>query len=111
MNMRRELRSDRRLWLAFGALAFVLLGFLHMREFPNFWRGAAMAVSSGEWQMALLFIVPAAPSLAIPATVIGWACQAIVVAIREMRLDMKGEPPGLSRRDEPAGSPGAEEKM
>ena len=89
MNLHRKMHTDRRLWLLFGVVAFVLLGFVHPQneavEYKvgpsNFW---GVLFDPHIWRSReTLVVLPAYTTLlAVPAAVLGWVAQAIVVAIR-----------------------------
>jgi hypothetical protein len=91
MNLRRELRTDRWLWLLFTVAAFVSFGFVHLHAEaveqkigPSHFWGVLQTVTR-HWDhpdalgiAAICFLV-----VAVPAAIAGWVCQAVVVVIRE----------------------------
>ena len=90
MKLQRPLRTDRRLWLVFGIVSFVLLGFvspwtaaIEYKVGPgDFWGMIAAGRSLWErWEFIGILGVYASV-LAVTAAIVGWVTQAIVVAIR-----------------------------
>ena len=100
MNVRRKMRIDRRLWLAFGVVAFVLLGFVHLHNEgvenkagpSSFWGIVINAPSAWEWWRVPLVIGACAVVLAVPAAAFGWVAQAVVVAIRTAKSSANRPP-------------------
>jgi len=90
MNLRRPMRTDRRLWLACAVVGFVLLGFVHFHSEgveaktgpSHFWGMVVFLPSATEWQFALAAIGAYAAVLAIPSAAFGWVAQAVIVAVR-----------------------------
>jgi hypothetical protein len=93
------MRTDRRLWSLFGGLAFVLLGFVRLwppgvdnKVGPGYYWGVVFGPPAywGWWHYGLT-VVGAAAVLAVPAVVLGWAAQAVVVTIRAATDKPKNE--------------------
>jgi FtsH-binding integral membrane protein len=91
MNLRRPLRTNRRLWLACTAVAFVLLGFVHF--YPE-----SLEYKSGPthlWGMVgrrellvglpLLVLAGYTALLTAAAAAFGWVAQAVIVVSRDGR--------------------------
>ena len=91
MNLNRPLRTDRRLWLACAAVAFVPLGFVSIQS-------EAVAYKVGPthlWGMfgqreylvgvPLLFLACYSAILAGASAVFGWVAQAMIVVVRDGR--------------------------
>jgi hypothetical protein len=94
MNLRREMRTDRRLWVVFGAVAFVLLGFvdpLGGRAYRDlsYWAQVSSAVREMEPQDAVAKVAACTVSVTICAAVIGWLAQAVVVVVRTRQTPEK----------------------
>ena len=90
------MRTDNRLWFAFAAIVFVLLGFVHLHTEnvehkigpTSFWKIVALTPSCTTFEQfgfALSLMAVYGSLTAVPAMVFGWVAQAIVVAVRSGR--------------------------
>ncbi len=91
MNLRRELATDRRSWLLFSVLAFVLFGFIHpfnegveSKIGPShFWGVLEDGVRHWDRIDSLPRVVVYALIVAVPAVTVGWLSQAVLVVVRD----------------------------
>jgi hypothetical protein len=90
MNAHTKLKTDRRLWLVFGVVAFALFGFVS--TMPGGVEGkvgptSLWGVFFDGWRWFKgwhypLHLVFHATLTAVPAAVVGWVAQAVVVSLR-----------------------------
>jgi hypothetical protein len=93
MNLHQPLRTNFRLWLACTAVAFVLLGFVHLHSEgvegktgpSHFWGMVVFLPTVTEWWRAMAVIGAFAVILAVPSVAFGWVAQAVIVAVRDAR--------------------------
>ena len=93
VNMRYQIQTDRRLWLAFGAVTFTLLGFVRLwpegvdnKVGPGyFWGFLVSPPPALEWWRYLGTVLFGTAVLAVPAAALGWTAQAITMAIRSAK--------------------------
>lgn len=101
MNLRREMRTDRRLWLWMSLVAFVLLGsvspWTESIEYKigrgDFWGMLFQGPRGWEiWRFPLILACYAA-ILVIPSIILGWVAQGILVSFRLLKNTEKISPP------------------
>jgi hypothetical protein len=86
------MQTDRRLWLIFSTLTFVLLGFVSMHSEgvedkigpTSFWGSVTRPPIGWGWQMPLMIGFYALIT-AVPAATFGWVAQAVFVALKTAR--------------------------
>ena len=94
------MNTDYRLWLIFTSVIFILLGFVRLHyegvEYKigptSFWRVVYYSSQYPNYGIALAVMALVGGFIAIPAVVLGWVGQAIVVALRRIRHPEKQNP-------------------
>jgi hypothetical protein len=86
MKFQRPIPTSRRLWAAFSVAAFVLLGFVDIwgttKTHGAYWPYLAHDLTRWEWWRVPLVFGYLTMLIAVPAIVIGWVLQAVVVTAR-----------------------------
>lgn len=101
-NFRREFRTDCRLCLACSVLTFVLLGFIQVQGKAvegkvgptQLWGVLYTAFAHYEHVDAVPIAALAVVFVAVPAVILGWVAQAIVVVIHPALTNRVGETRG-----------------
>jgi hypothetical protein len=86
MSLPRSIPTCRRLWAAFSVAAFVLLGFVDIwgttKTHGAYWSYLANDLADWQWWEVPFVFIQFTLLIAIPAIVIGWVIQALVMTIR-----------------------------